>query len=72
VPIVRIIFLFLYTTSILLADDLIVDKSYLSEYQSDNFLRFDPFYYYKKVISVTGFTPDTVDLSNKAVTLGSA
>ena len=62
----------LFSTSILLADDLIVDKSSLSQYQSDNFLRFDPFYYYKKVISVTGFTPDTVDLSNKAVTLGSA
>ena len=62
----------LFSTSILLADDLIVDKSSLSEYQSDNYLRFDPFYYYKKVISVTGFTPDTVDLSNKPVTLGSA
>ena len=37
----RFVFLFLYTTSILLADDLIVDKNYLSEYQSDNFLRFD-------------------------------
>ena len=63
----------LFSTSILLADDLIVDKSYLSEYQSDNFLRFDPFYYYKNIfISVTGWTPDTVDISNKAVTLGSA
>ena len=49
-----------------------MDKSSLSQYQLDNFLRFDPFYYYKKIISVTGFTPDTVDLSNKAVTLGSA
>ena len=31
----------LFSTSILLADDLIVDKSSLSEYQSDNYLRFD-------------------------------
>jgi len=37
----RNLLLLLFSTSILLADDLIVDKSYLSEYQSDNFLRFD-------------------------------
>ena len=37
----RIALLFLYTTSILVADDLILDKSYLPEYQPNNFLRLD-------------------------------
>ena len=39
----RNLLLLVFSTSVLLADDLIVDKSSLSEYQSDNYLRFDPF-----------------------------
>ncbi|SVC96750.1 uncharacterized protein METZ01_LOCUS349604, partial [marine metagenome] len=66
-----IIILILSSVTTVFADDLIVDKNSRSQYQTDNFLRFDPFYYYKKIISVMGLTPDTVDLSNKAVTLGS-
>ncbi len=66
-----IIILILSSVTTVFADDLIVDKNSRSQYQTDNFLRFDPFYNYKKIISVTGFTPDSIDLSNKAVTLGS-
>ena len=49
-----------------------MDKNALSQYQTDNFLRFDPFNLNDQIINTGGWvTPDTIDLSNKAVTLGS-
>ena len=49
-----------------------MDKNALSQYQTDNFLRFDPFNFNNQTPHNSGWiTPDTIDLSNKAVTLGS-
>ena len=62
------------SASSLFADDLIVDKNSLSQYQTDNLLRFDPFdsnnifddnYFSNKL------TNDTIDVSNKGIVLGS-
>ena len=68
-----IIILILSSGTTVFADDLIVDKNSRSQYQTDNFLRFDPFNLNNQINDRNGFlTPDTIDLSNKAVTLGSA
>ncbi|SVA47268.1 uncharacterized protein METZ01_LOCUS100122, partial [marine metagenome] len=68
-----IIILILSSVTTIFADDLIVDKNSRSQYQTDNFLRFDPFNLNNQINDRNGFlTPDTIDLSNKAVTLGSA
>ena len=66
-----IIILILSSVTTVFADDLIVDKNSRSQYQTDNFLRFDPFKWNNQIYSTTGWTPDSIDLSNKAVTLGS-
>jgi len=58
----------------LIADDLIVDKTTLLKYQKDNFLRFDSFDVNKEeknFIANPGATPDTIDISSKAIVLGS-
>nr|MCS5653945.1 LamG domain-containing protein [Candidatus Neomarinimicrobiota bacterium] len=50
-----------------------MDKNALSQYQTDNFLRFDIFDLNNDLVHYGGWnTADTIDLSNKAVTLGSA
>ena len=63
-----IIFLILSSVTTVFADDLIVDKSSHSQYQTENLLRFDPFdsnnifednYFSAKL------TNDTIDVSNK-------
>ena len=62
------------SVSILFGDDLIVDKSSISQYQTDNFLRFDSFDVNKEkknFIANPGATPDTIDISSKAIILGS-
>jgi len=67
-----IIILILSSVTTVFADDLIVDKNSRSQYQTDNFLRFDPFDFNNQTPHNSGWvTPDTIDLSNKAVTLGS-
>jgi len=69
-----IIILFLSSVTTVFADDLIVDKSSHSQYQTENLLRFDPFdsnnifednYFSAKL------TNDTIDVSNKGIVLGS-
>ena len=55
----------------LFADDLIVDKSSISQYQTDNFLRFDFFDGNNTFIANPSNTPDTIDISSKAIVLGS-
>ena len=59
------------SASILFADDLIVDKSSISQYQTDNFLRFDFFDGNNTFIANPSNTPDTIDISSKAIVLGS-
>ena len=58
------------SVSILFADDLIVDKSSISQYQTDNFLRFDSFDWNNTFTNGIA-TPDTIDISSKAIILGS-
>ena len=60
----KIVILFIYTSSILLADDLIVDKNYLYEYQSDNFLRFDYFDFDNNYYGIKGMARDTISLGD--------
>ena len=60
----RNLLLLLFSTSILLADDLIVDKNYLSEYQSDNFLRFDYFDFDNNYYGIKGMARDTISLGD--------
>ena len=69
-----IIILILSSVTTVFADDLIVDKSSHSQYQTENLLRFDPFdsnnifednYFSAKL------TNDTIDVSNKGIVLGS-
>ena len=55
----------------LFADDLIVDKSSISQYVADNFLRFDPFDGNNTFSGNPSATPDTIDISSKAIVLGS-
>ena len=55
----------------LFADDLIVDKSSISQYQTDNFLRFDFFDGNNTFSANPSATPDTIDISSKAIVLGS-
>ena len=55
----------------LFADDLIVDKSSISQYQTNNFLRFDFFDGNNTFIANPSITPDTIDISSKAIVLGS-
>jgi len=61
----------LLSVSILFADDLIVDKSSISQYQTDNFLRFDFFDGNNTFSANPSATPDTIDISSKAIVLGS-
>ena len=68
------IHIILSSITILFADDLIVDKTTLIKYQKDNFLRFDSFDVNKEqknFIANPAATPDTIDISSKAIILGS-
>ena len=68
------IYIILSSITIVFADDLIVDKTTLIKYQKDNFLRFDSFDVNKEeknFIANPGATPDTIDISSKAIILGS-
>jgi len=60
----------------LFADDLIVDKNAISQYQTDNYyLQFDPFKYdlhFEGGSETREKTPDNIDLSDKAVVLGNS
>ena len=60
----------LLSVSILFADDLIVDKSSSPQYLTDNFLRFDSFDWNNTFTNGIA-TPDTIDISSKAIILGS-
>ena len=55
----------------LFADDLIVDKTSRSQYLTDNFLRFDFFDGNNTFSANPSATPDTIDISSKAIVLGS-
>ena len=71
--IIQIILISIFSPILLIAGDLVVDKNALSQYQTDNFLRFDIFDLNNDLVHYGGWnTADTIDLSNKAVTLGSA
>ena len=68
------LFAILLSSAFLIADDLIVDKNSRSQYQTDNFLRFDSFDVNKEeknFIANPAATPDTIDISSKAIVLGS-
>ena len=75
-----IIILILSSVTTVFADDLIVDKNAMSQYQKDNYyLQFDLFGFnnsWKNVAyggkSGIPWTPDYIDLSDKAVVLGNS
>ena len=71
-----IIILILSSVTTVFADDLIVDKNAMSQYQRDNYyLQFDPFKYdlhYEGGAETREETPDNIDLSDKAVVLGNS
>ena len=66
----------LFSSALLIADDLIVDKNAISQYQTDNYyLQFDPFKYdlhFEGGSETREKTPDNIDLSDKAVVLGNS
>ncbi|MCH2651237.1 MAG: LamG domain-containing protein, partial [Candidatus Marinimicrobia bacterium] len=70
----------LFSSALLIADDLIVDKNAMSQYQKDNYyLQFDLFGFnnsFKNEAyggkSGIPYTPDYIDLSDKAVVLGNS
>ena len=71
------LFITLFFSSVfLIADDLIVDKNAISQYQTDNYyLQFDPFKYdlhFEGGSETREKTPDNIDLSDKAVVLGNS
>ena len=71
-----IIILILSSVTTVFADDLIVDKNAMSQYQRDNYyLQFDPFKYdlhFEGGSETREKTPDNIDLSDKAVVLGNS
>jgi hypothetical protein len=71
-----LIILILSSVTTVFADDLIVDKNAMSQYQRDNYyLQFDPFKYdlhFEGGSETREKTPDNIDLSDKAVVLGNS
>ena len=67
------LFITLFFSSVfLIADDLIVDKNAMSQYQTDNFLRFNPFdsnNIFESSYFASKITNDTIDVSNKGIVL---
>lgn len=62
----------LLSSVFLIADDLIVDKNAISQYQTDNFLRFNPFdsnNIFESSYFASKITNDTIDVSNKGIVL---
>ena len=62
----------LFSSALLIADDLIVDKNAISQYQTDNFLRFNPFdsnNIFESSYFASKITNDTIDVSNKGIVL---
>ena len=67
--------IFVFSPILLIAGDLIVDKNALTQYQTDNYLRFDPFDFdniFESTYFSSKITNDTIDVSNKGIVLGSA
>ena len=61
-----------FSSALLIADDLIVDKNAISQYQTDNFLRFNPFdsnNIFESSYFASKITNDTIDVSNKGIVL---
>ena len=65
------LFAILLSSAFLIADDLIVDKSSISQYQTNNFLLFDN-YESDNTLNGMGMYSDTIDISTKAIILGSS
>ena len=66
--------IFVFSPILLIAGDLIVDKNALTQYQTDNYLRFDPFDFdniFESTYFSSKITNDTIDVSNKGIVLGS-
>ena len=63
-----------FSPILLIGGDLIVDKNALTQYQTDNYLRFDPFDFnniFESTYFASKITNDTIDVSNKGIVLGS-
>ncbi|MBH31265.1 MAG: laminin G [Candidatus Marinimicrobia bacterium] len=72
--IIQIILISIFSPVLLMAGDLVLDKNALSQYQTDNFLRFDPFDFdniFESTYFSSKITNDTIDVSNKGIILGS-
>ncbi len=67
----KILFAILLSSAFLIADDLIVDKTSISQYQTNNFLLFDN-YESDNTLNGMGMYSDTIDISTKAIILGSS
>ena len=67
----KILFAILLSSAFLIADDLIVDKTSISQYLTNNFLLFDN-YESDNTLNGMGMYSDTIDISTKAIILGSS
>ncbi len=65
------IFAIMLSSAFLIADDLIVDKTSISQYLTNNFLLFDN-YASDNTLNGMGMYSDTIDISTKAIILGSS